>query len=83
MHTHAFRNVHIYTAKLLLSDQWRDHQKAVAEEKGSPNATKVHHIKQSDNIFYTLTAHYFQQNPVFLISFESSYRDDSNETNNI
>ena len=31
------------TVKLLLSDQLRDHQKAVAKEKGSPNATKVHH----------------------------------------
>ena len=42
-----------YTVKLLLSDQWRDHQKAVAEEKGSPNATKVHNIKQSDSIYET------------------------------
>ena len=41
-----------YTVKLLLSDQLRDHQKAVVEEKGSPNATKVHHTKQSDNIYY-------------------------------
>ena len=28
------------TVNLLLSDQLRDHQKAVTEEKGSPNATK-------------------------------------------
>ena len=28
----------MYTVKLLLSDQLRDDQKAVAEEKGSPNA---------------------------------------------
>ena len=34
------------TVKLLLCDQFRDHQKAVAEEKGSLNATKVHHTKQ-------------------------------------
>ena len=39
-----------HTVKLLLSDQLRYHQKAVAEEKGSPNATKVNHIKPTDNI---------------------------------
>ena len=55
------------TVKLLLSDQLRDHQKAVAEEKGSPNAAKVHHTKQRDSIYYTLTTHYFQQNPMFLV----------------
>ena len=41
------------TVKLLLWDQLRDHQKAVVEEKGSLNATKVHLIKQSDIIYYT------------------------------
>ena len=56
-----------YTVKLLLSNQMRDLQKAVAEEKGSPNATKVHHMKPSDNIYYTLTTHYFQQNPMLLV----------------
>ena len=55
------------TVKLLLSDQLRDHQKSVAEEKGSPNATKVHYIKPSDNIYYTLTRHYSQQNPMLLV----------------
>ena len=55
------------TVKLLLSDQMRDLQKAVAEEKGSPNATKVHHVKPSDNIYHTLTTHYFQQNPMLLV----------------
>ena len=44
-----------------------DHQKAVAAEKGSPNATKVHHIKQSDGIYYTLTTYYFRQNPMLLV----------------
>ena len=34
-----------YTVKLLLGDQWRDHQNAVVAEKGSPNATKVYHTK--------------------------------------
>ena len=42
--------VDCYTVKLLLNDQLRDHQKAVAEEKGSPNATKVHHTKKIDSI---------------------------------
>ena len=51
----------------LLSDQLRDHQKAVAEEKGSPNATKVHHTKQSDSIYYTLATYYFQQNHMLLV----------------
>ena len=41
------------TVKLLLNDQWRNLQKAVAEVKRSPNATKVRHIKQSDSIYYT------------------------------
>ena len=50
-----------------LSDQWRDQQKVVTEEKGSPNTTKVHHIKHSDSIYYTLTTHYFQQNPMLLV----------------
>ena len=27
-----------------------DHQEAVVEEKGSPNATKVHHTKKNDSI---------------------------------
>ena len=52
------------TVKLLLRDQLRDHQKAVAEEKGSPNAIKV---KPTDNIYYTLTTHYFRHNLVFLV----------------
>ena len=55
------------TVKLLLSDQLRNHQKALAEEKGLPNATNVHHIKLSDNIYYTLTTHYFQENPMLLV----------------
>ena len=55
------------TVKVLLSNQLRDHQKAVVEEKGSPNATTVHHTKQNDSIYYTLTTHYFQQNPMFLV----------------
>ena len=55
------------TVKLLLSDHWMDHQKAVAEEKVSPNATKVHHTKRSDSIYYTLTTQYFQQNPMLLV----------------
>ena len=45
----------------------RDHQQGVAEEKGSPNATKVHLIKQSDSIYYILTTHYIQQNPMLLV----------------
>ena len=40
------------------------YQKAVAEEKGLPNATKVHHTKQSDSLHYTLTTHYIQQNSI-------------------
>ena len=36
-----------------LNDQWRDHQKVVDEKKRSPNGTKVHHVKQSDSIYYT------------------------------
>ena len=56
-----------YTVKLLLSDQLRDHQKAVAEEKGSPNATKVHHTKQRDGIYYTSTTQYFEQNSLLLV----------------
>ena len=33
--------IHLFTVQLLLSDhQLRDHKKAVAEEKGSPNAIK-------------------------------------------
>ena len=56
-----------HTVKLLLSDHLRDNQKAVAEEKGSPNAIKVHHTKQRDSIYYTLTTHYFQQNPMLLV----------------
>ena len=47
------------TVKLLLSDQFGNHQEAVAEEKGTPNATKVHHTEQSDSIYYALTTHYF------------------------
>ena len=35
----------------------RDHQKVVAEKKRSPNGTKkVHHTKQCDSIYYTLTS---------------------------
>ena len=49
----APQHVHAYTVHLLLSDQLWDHKKMVAEEKRSPNATKVHHIKQRDSIFYT------------------------------
>ena len=45
----------------------RDHQKAVAEEKGSLNATKVHHTKQSDSIYYTLTTHCFQDHPMLFV----------------
>ena len=44
-----------YVVKLLLSDQLRDHQKVFTEEKGSPSATKVHHIKLSDNIYFNNT----------------------------
>ena len=68
-----FQNNYIYslwlsnTVKLLLSDQLRDHQMAVAKEKRSSNATKMHHTKQSDNIYYALTTHYFQQNPMLLV----------------
>ena len=57
----------LYTVKLLLSDQLRDYQKAVAEEKVSPYATKEHHTKRSDSIYYALTTHYFQQNPMLLV----------------
>ena len=57
----------LYTVKLLSSDQLRDPQKAVAEEKGSPNATKEHHTKQSDSIYYTLTTRNFQQNLMLLV----------------
>ena len=46
---------------------WRDQQNAVAEEKRSPNATKEHHIKESDSIYYTLTPHYFQHYPMLLV----------------
>ena len=56
-----------HTVKLLLSNQLRDNQKAVAEEKGLPNETKVHHTKQRDSIYYTLPKHYFQQNPMLLV----------------
>ena len=56
-----------YTVKHLLSDQLRDHQKAIAEEKWLLNATKVHHTKQSDGIYHTLTTHYFQQNAMLLV----------------
>ena len=59
--------MYICTVKLLLSDQFRDHQKVVAEEKWSLNATKVHHTKQSESIYYTLTTLYFQQNPMLLV----------------
>ena len=58
---------HGNTVKLILSDQLRDHQKAVAEEKGSPNATKLHPTKQSDSIYNTLAIYYFQQNPMLLV----------------
>ena len=44
--------------KLLLSDQLRDHQKAVTVEIVSPNATKVHYTKQSNSIHYTLTCYF-------------------------
>ena len=50
-----------------LSDQLRDHQKAGAEEKGSPNTTKVQHTKESDSIHYTLTSRDFQQNLTLLV----------------
>ena len=56
-----------YTVKLLLGDQLKDHQKAVAEEKGSPNATEVHHTKQNESIYLTLKTHYFQQTPMLLV----------------
>ena len=56
---------HLYTVNLISSNQLRDHQKD--EEKGSPNATKVHHKKRSDNIYYTLTSYNFQQNPMLLV----------------
>ena len=55
------------TVKLLLNDQLRDHKKAVIEDKGLPNATKVHHTKQNDSIYYTFTTHSFQQNPMLLV----------------
>ena len=61
------RRCALCAVKLLLSDQLRDHQKAVAEEKVLPNATKVHQIKQSDSIHYTLTTHCFQQIPMLLV----------------
>ena len=79
LHWYIERHLFGHTVKLLLSDHLRDHQKAVAEEKRSPNATIVHYIKQSDSIYYTLSTPYVKQILCCWYSFELSLRDDSTE----
>ena len=67
------------TVKLLLSDQLRDHQKVVTEEKWSLNATKVHLTKQSESIYIYKKHFTFNKILCCWYSFESSHQDDSNE----